>query len=251
MTCVGILVPLTSELATLLPARLQQAAIYRMNATTLVCLSGMGQEASAQAADSLLDAGATHLLNWGCSGALATNIKSGLVIIPPTIIYEGVHYNCDPLWQLRLMSLLNGHLELDAEGLLFSSTQVLVDGASKKRVHDEVKNAIAVDMECGAMAKIAHDRGIPFVVIRSIADGSEHTIPELITSALSPTGDVHTLKLLGNMLRSPWHLTSLIQLGYRFALAARSLKRVAGILEDAAWCHIDTDKHSAPPTVTG
>lgn len=251
MTCVGILVPLTSELATLLPTRLKQAEIYRMNASTLVCLSGMGQEASAKAAATLLDAGATHLLNWGCSGALSPHLKSGFVIIPPAIVYGGEYYGCDPFWQLRLVSLLKGHLGLDAEGLLFSSTQVMVDGASKKRVRDEDKNVIAVDMECGAMAKIARDRGIPFVAIRSVADGADHTIPEWITGALGPTGEVHALKLLGGLLRSPWHLASLIQLGYRFGLAAHSLKRVAGILEDAAWCHIDTEKEGLPPTVTG
>ena len=250
MTCVGILVPLVSELATLSPLRLKQAHIHRMNTSTLVCLAGMGQEASSRATMALLDAGATHLLNWGCCGALDKALKPGTLSLPPSVIYQDAKYKSDPAWHTRLHMTLQSTLHTDAQGLLFSSTTVLPDGSSKLATR-EVTGAVAVDMESGAMAHIASANNIPFAVLRGVADGVGHTIPATVSAALGPTGQINGLKLMAGILGAPRDLPALLQLGYRFSLAARSLKKAADLLENADWCHRPSDQIRHSPTVTG
>jgi adenosylhomocysteine nucleosidase len=86
---------------------------------------------------------------------------------------------------------------------------------------------LAVDLESHAVAEFASGAGMPFVVIRAIADPQDRALPQAALEALRPDGHVRARGILGGVIRQPGQLLALFRLGRDSAAALATLRRAA------------------------
>ena len=115
----------------------------------IACLSGVGRQAAAQAADRLVAAGAKELVSMGFCGALIPNLKVGDLVTDRIISVDKPARTPD-----------------------------------ERRALTERANAIAVDMETQAVIESGTRRGVPIRILRVVSD--EFT-DDLATPLFGPT----------------------------------------------------------------
>ncbi|OQK17181.1 hypothetical protein AU255_04610 [Methyloprofundus sedimenti] len=222
----GILVALPEELHTLTKSRIKQGECFAMSENTLIILSGSGSKNANSAAQNLLARGATQLISWGCAGALAPHLKAGDLVIPASILTKDyTSLATHRLWSQQVIRLLDKSITYDQACLLESDTVISL--AQDKNRQYQLTQAIAVDMESGAVAQTAHQAQIPFIVIRSIVDPAEFDLPEAINYAMTDSGVVSISKLMRYLCSHPGELPRLIKLGLHFNAANKTLKYLA------------------------
>ncbi len=203
---IGIITGLTAE------------ASWLRQAGFLVQVGGgtpLGAERSAQA---LVQAGARGLISFGLAGGLKPGLAPGSVLVPPAVIEGNRTYVCD----LRLMEFLGGSTGLP----ILAGQKIAASVHDKSLLYRRIRPA-AIDLESGAVARVAQARDLPFAVLRAVADPAELDLPPAALVALRDDGSVDLLRVLGSVLRHPRQLPDLLALG-RAAKAARAalLQRV-------------------------
>jgi adenosylhomocysteine nucleosidase len=113
---------------------------------------------------------------------------------------------------------------------LAESNTIVATAQNKKQLHSKT-NAIAVDMETIAIAKIAKLNNLPFIAIRTIADPVDMDLPKAINHALNSEGDIVLAKLLLFIAQHPAEIPGLIKLGMHFNAAKITLRLVAQQLD--------------------
>jgi adenosylhomocysteine nucleosidase len=191
----------------------------------VVQLSGVGPRRAGVAAKNLLEHGATALLSWGSAGALVPDLSPGSLVLPRLVIGANQSsYPTNPSWHECLFNRLKGHIDL-FQGTLAESVTVL-KSPTEKRLLFERTGAIAVDMESGAVAEVAHEAHVPFMAIRTIADSFNAAIPETSLAAVDEFGQLNLLKLLEGLVQRPLELVPMIRLGRNFRAAQVTLATV-------------------------
>ncbi len=97
----------------------------------------------------------------------------------------------------------------------------IVVTAEAKRALWLSTGAATVDMESGAVARVARAHGVPFAVLRVICDPAERTLPPAALVALNSAGAIGLLRGLGSLLRHPGQFPPLMQLANDAAAARR------------------------------
>jgi adenosylhomocysteine nucleosidase len=193
---------------------------------TLVQLSGMGPQRAGEAGRGLLGNGATALLSWGSAGGLVSTLSPGSLVLPGSVIgVDQSRYSTDSVWHSRLLDRLKGSLVLHHGSLAESATPL--KNPVEKRSLFERTGAIAVDMESGAVAKVAQEAGVPFMAVRAIADPADATIPQSPLHAVDEFGELSWLTFLTGLIRHPAELFDTIRLGRNFHAAHVTLSTVA------------------------
>ncbi len=225
----GIIVALPEEISSLTRQKINKGDCISLDDKTLLTLSGTGSENAAKASQLLITNGAKRLISWGCSAALIDELQPGDLILPNNLLTEKneVLSITSPWLQYTQKQLapLNPHTNS-----LVESNHIVADSTEKKSIHQQSK-AIALDMESIAISKIAAQYNYPALVIRSIADPVNMSLPKSISYAQSEQGEIILNKLLGYLLTHPIELPSLIKLGLHFKAAKNKLKLVAKQLD--------------------
>lgn len=113
------------------------------------------------------------LVSFGLAGGLDPRLAAGALILADAVLLpDGARMPADPAWTARLRAGLAGTVAGDVRAV---DTPVLQ--AADKRTLAEATGAVAIDMESHALAKAAHDAGIPFVVVRALCDPSGRSVP--------------------------------------------------------------------------
>ena len=222
----GILVALPEELHTLTKSRIKQGECFAMSDNTLISLSGAGPKNAARAAQNLLAQGATQLISWGCAGALAPYLNAGDLLIPEYILAkDNTTLATHKLWSQQVIDLLDNAIVYNENKLLESDTVISL--AQDKNQQYQQTRAVAVDMESASVARIANQKKIPFIAIRSIVDPAGLDLPLAINYAMNDKGVLSIAKLLLFLCRHPSELPGLIKLGLHFHAASKTLKYLA------------------------
>ena len=222
----GILVALPEELHTLTKSKLKQGECITVAKNTLVTLSGSGTENASVAAQNLINHGANQLISWGCAGALAPYLKAGDLIIPSVIhSRDNIQLTTLPNWSKQLINQLEQSIKC-YDGRLFESDSVISLARDKAEQYQQT-GALAVDMESGAVARVAQQANIPFIAIRSIADPANQDLPGAISHAMTAKGIISIPKLILYLCSHPWELPRLINTALHFSRASKTLKTVA------------------------
>ena len=226
---IGIVVALPEELSTLSPVKLARGEIVSSGSVFKLCLSGAGHANASQAAQKLIEQGATKLISWGCAAALAPHLKSGDLLITSKIIANGESIENPSNWADQI----SGCLAIDPlmTGFALASNYGLISASAAKHHLFTETAAVALDMESAAVASIARDAKLPFVAVRAIADPAAMSLPPAILRALSPEGDVVMGILIKHILSHPWEIPALIKLGMHFSAAQKTLRVVSKQLE--------------------
>jgi adenosylhomocysteine nucleosidase len=187
--------------------------------------SGPGAESAGRAATQALESGAEALLSWGLAGALEPSVPPGTVLLPRRVRgADGQDFSADDAWHAALATALSDRFGVSS-GTLVSVGSVL-EGPKDKTKAALRYEAVACDMESAAIARIAHEAGVPFVALRVVADGLWDRLPAGIGQWVDSAGNRLVWPLLTASLH-PAQWQPLWLISRRFRRARRSLAAVA------------------------
>lgn len=192
-------------------------------AEALLMVSGMGWEPAHRAARALMAKGATALASVGTAGALDPALGCGVIVLPEEVVsLEGPPVPADPLWRYELA----GALPRDrVYGGRLLGTRLPLGSRLDKAVARRETNAVAVDMESAAIARVAAESGVPFLAVRVIVDTAGEDLPRAVLAA-SLGASPSTPKLLAGLARAPRDIGALIRLTKRFRAACTVLASI-------------------------
>jgi adenosylhomocysteine nucleosidase len=159
------------------------------------------------------------LVSFGIAGALKPGLRPGDIILSTEVIDEDRRWLSSDRLRPRIAGLVR---EIDAiEGPVLGSQMVVATKADKRRAWRET-GAIAVDLESVLVARASAALGIPFVVLRAIADPA---VRELPPAALVPLdeGKPDIGQVLASVVRQPQQLPTLFTLAREARQALQAL----------------------------
>ena len=223
MQPLGILVALPDEGRTLIRGKPDFETIHRLPEGHWLGVSGTGPLRAERLALRLADQGVRGLLSWGCACALHPALKPGQLLLPESIQDEtGRQHGVHPTWHRAVHERIGAHVNPITAPLAESS--VLLGTPAEKLTLRQRTKAHAADMESAALARVAHERRLALLVIRSVSDDAQAKLPEPVLGALDERGEVALGTLLLGLLRGPSALPDLITLGLGFRKAMNSLR---------------------------
>lgn len=163
------------------------------------------------------------VLSFGIAGGLAPGLHPGDLLVAEALREGAELLLPDPGWTERLRAATG------ARPAVLAASAALVATPAEKRALHAATHALAVDMESGVAARFAAARGLPFAVLRAVADTAAEAVPRAAADALDAEGRPRPLAVLAALLGRPWELPALIRLARRSAAAHRAL---AGIRWD-------------------
>lgn len=227
----GIIVALAEELKSLTNQTIETGSSINLKEDVLLFLSGTGPERAGEAASLLVEQGASALLSWGCAAGLISELKPGNLLLPEQIhSADGIVLPVDKDWHNRLQHILSGDIPI-LKGSLLEYVKIISD-PDEKRLLNENSQAIAVDMESAAIAKVAQKNNLVFLAIKAIADTSHQRIPQSVLKSLDTHGQINKRVLIKHALLHPFDCIALAQLGRQFSLAKKTLLKIATIAPD-------------------
>ena len=161
-----------------------------------VIQTGIGPDRAREVARAVLSQGAWALvLSTGFACALAPADVGDLII--GTEVYSVLHdghwirsegvVSCSRDEQVRLLSVGQGaRMAVKTGGIV--STPRVVWRADEKRAIRDLTSAAGLDMESAAVASVAHEKGIPMAVARTVSDLVDEDLPLDFNLFLRPTG---------------------------------------------------------------
>jgi adenosylhomocysteine nucleosidase len=203
--------------------RAEAGSLYGLDVT--VGFSGGSAERARLETERLVAEGAAALVSFGLAGGLAPGLQTGELLLPHTVRSAGSEsWSVDPVWRERVCTrLARGGFEPKAGALVGSDR--IVSTASDKRALFDASGAQAVDMESHEVATVAAASGLPFLVIRALADPHDQVIPQVAREALRPDGRIRVQATFGGLLRRPSELIALFRLARQSVLALVCLRR--------------------------
>ena len=206
----------------------REAAIIRRGLGDLPHLSictGARAENAARGAQELVDAGAERLLSFGLAGALSDDLHPGDLLTPETVIdADKQSWGVDSDWLERVR-----RTSPEAIGAPLLGIDSPARTAAQKLFLRAALDAAAVDMESHFVARSAAKAGLPFLVIRAVADDSRTSLPDAAMSAVSPEGRELPMEAAKALLRRPREIGPLIRLARASGKGFGTLRRVAGL----------------------
>jgi adenosylhomocysteine nucleosidase len=179
-----------------------------------VAIGGGTSDGATQAAQRLVDAGATALLSLGIAGALDPSLRPGAVLIPATVVSGTQRHSANRVLAERLGGT-TWHIIVGADAVVPTPQQ-------KARLREQT-GAAALDMESGAVARVAAASGLPFAVLRVICDPAERTLPPAALIAPDAHGSIRVRRVCHSLIVQPGQLPALIALAIDAAKARRAL----------------------------
>ena len=193
--------------------------------TNLIAVSGADSARARTLAEGQIAEGVGALLSFGIAGGLAPQARSDRLVLPEAVLLPaGGRIACDPAWRAALAACL------EAKGLgveaapLQGSDRALTSPQDKAELH-RAQGAFAVDMESHAVAAAAKAAGLPFLVMRAVADPAERALPAWATAATGSDGRVKLGTAIMALCRRPWEIPAAMRLGAETRSALNVLGR--------------------------
>lgn len=173
-------------------------------------LSRIGKVAAATTATVLIEHfGVSRMVFTGVAGGLSANVHVGDVVIATELLQHDMdasplfprhevpltgmtRYPTDPVLTAALRHAvplalhdvvadlprddwlgLDLHAAQVHEGLVISGDRFVATTAESAALQRELPDALAVEMECAAMAQVCHDYGVPLAAVRTVSDRAD------------------------------------------------------------------------------
>jgi adenosylhomocysteine nucleosidase len=180
----------------------------------LVLCSGADPKIAERAARQLADQGCDLLVSFGLAGGLAPGLAAGALLAPKEVIApDGQRF-----------ATADGYPFANAMTEPLAGSDVVLATPQDKEALFARTKAIAVDMESHAVARVAQERGLPFLVLRAVADTFDMALPNFIAQSTAPDGSTRLLSILSGLLRHPAALPDLLRLAKASNKAFAALK---------------------------
>src|SRR6266568_5168347 len=125
------------------------------------------------------------LISFGIAGGLAPHLRSGDVVLSGEVIGQDRRWRANERIQKEVKDLARRIGA--AEGPVLGAGDLLATEDSKAQAWRDT-GALAVDMESAIVARAAEAAGIPFLVLRTIADSAHRELPSAALIPLSADG---------------------------------------------------------------
>ncbi len=206
-----------------------EARIARRAGLRALVVGGKPEKRAATIADAIA-AGATGLISFGIAGGLDPKLVPGTVLLPETVHTDrGETFVADEKWRRRLMAQIPSAIP----GAIYGG-EAVVSRVSDKRILFGRTKALAVDLESGPVARAATAAGIPFIVLRSVADPAHRNLPHAAVLGLNDKGRVAYGAVFGQMVRNLHQLPALL---FTAMETRRALTAMHAIAEPAPGFH--------------
>lgn len=156
------------------------------------------------------------ILSFGIAGGLDPALRPGALLVARHVVAEE-RWAADPAWSAALAAATGAALA-DIAG-----APAVVATPAEKAALRATTGAAAVDMESAVIART----GIPFAVLRAVADTAQEALPPAAAQGLDEHGNPAPWRVLRALLRRPQDLPGLIRLARRSNQALRALASVA------------------------
>jgi len=187
-------------------------ARWLRNAGFMVKVGGGTPFGAQQAAEALANDGALGLISFGLAGGLKPGLVPGSIVVPTAIIEGNRVYPAD----YALMAFLGG-----STGAPLYAGQKIAQTAHDKSLIYRRSHPDAIDLESGAVARVAKARGLPFAALRAVTDTADTDLPPVAMTALKDDGSLDFIAIAKSMVRHPRQLPSLLVMA-QSAKAARA-----------------------------
>jgi adenosylhomocysteine nucleosidase len=157
--------------------------------------------------DRAIAAGGVRLLSFGIAGGLKPGLSPGTVVVPGIVMDGGTRVATDEAFSNRLRRRLPDCLH----GAVVGVDAPVASVPAKQALHAATA-AIAVDMESHIVARAAARAGLPFAVLRVIADSSERALPPAAIAGMGRDGRPDLGAVLRALLRDPRQLPALLRI---------------------------------------
>jgi adenosylhomocysteine nucleosidase len=162
------------------------------------------------------------LVSFGIAGGLAPRLRAGDVVVSTEVLSDDERWNADESFRRRVAALA---ADIGAiKGPVLGTSRILASADQKRRTWLDT-GALAVDLESDVVARVAASAGIPFVVVRTIADTAYRTLPPAALIPLAEDGTPNLARVIASVLRRPRQVAALFGLARetRAALSALAL----------------------------
>jgi adenosylhomocysteine nucleosidase len=174
----------------------------------------------------LVAEGCTGLISFGIAGGLDPALNAGaLVVAARVVLPDGHRLETDLGWRHRLLEHLGPVID-PVSGDLVGSDDAVLDERQKKALREK-SGAVAVDMESHAVARVAAESAIPFLVVRAVSDTFRHGIPAWVSRTIQPDGHPGWSAVLSGVLAHPGDMSTLLRLQTTSRRALATLRCVA------------------------
>lgn len=189
-----------------------------LRAMPLVACAGAEPETAARA---LLAAGATRLMSFGLAGGLDPALTPGTLILATEIVADDTRWPTDSTWADALA------LPGPTRAPLLHAPKPLASRNAKAAAF-AATGAGAVDMESGAVARVAAAAGVPVLALRAIADPAELSLPPLVLRVVDAQGSIRPRVALAALALHPWTMMALTRQARRAMAALRGAAEMLG-----------------------
>ena len=170
------------------------------------------------------------LISFGIAGGLAPHLRSGGVILSGEVIGPDRSWRANATFREEISNLARRIGA--AEGPVLGAGALLATEADKARAWRDT-GALAVDMESAIVARAAEAAGIPFLVLRAIADPATRALPPAALIPLARDGTPALSRVLREVLRRPQQIAALFGLARETRQALLALAGPAQSLRGA------------------
>ena len=233
----GIISALPAEAACLYNGKLNIGSPIEIQKDIFLCLSGMGYESASNAARKCLEIKVDALISWGVAGAIESSLNSGDLIFAESIIGQHKTYQTTTEWNKKLLAYFQKNSTSVISGDIASSKEICASVTDKKLLLDKT-GAIAVDMESAAIAEIAKNNNLDFIVIRTIADKAATTIPEAVLNHTDNLGKPEILKFMLSCMSKPAQISDIAKLAKSYKMALKTLSNIASDLKSQNFFYV-------------
>jgi hopanoid-associated phosphorylase len=164
--------------------------------------------------------GPCAIVSVGIAGGIAPGLAPGTVIIASSVLASGRRFPAADAWTESLRQ----RLPEARVGVVAGGSEIVASAMSKAALFDATR-ALTVDMESHVAAQIADVHGVPFAVLRVVADPAERSLPAAAQSALTPSGGVNVARALKTTIARPAEIGALIRTAIDAEIAFRVLAR--------------------------
>jgi adenosylhomocysteine nucleosidase len=179
-----------------------------------VVIGGGTAAGAAAAVQQAIAEGASGLVSFGLAGGIQPGLPAGTLIVPSTVLCDGVAAAADPDLTARLGGATRHRL--------LAPDAIVPDAATKLLLWQQT-GAAALDLETGAVVRAAAAHGLPFGALRAICDPAERDLPPAALAALDSQGAIGLARVMGSLLARPGQLPALLQVAADAAAARRAL----------------------------
>ena len=149
------------------------------------------------------------LVSFGVAGGLAPHLNPGDVILSAEVIGDDRRWQPTDSFRASVASLARQIGAVD--GSVLGSRDILATEDGKARAWRET-GALAVDLESAIVARAAEAAGIPFLVLRTIADPVRRELPPAALIPLAEDGTPAFSRVVAEVLRRPRQIAALFGL---------------------------------------